>query len=75
MKQSIERFGEKLYKLRKKHGLTQQQLAQAIGLTAHGHISELESGKKKPTSEFVLSVAVLFNVTTDHLMRDELEIE
>ncbi len=75
MNTSMQRFGEKLQKLRKQHGMTLKELAQAVGLTAHGHISELESGKKKPTSEFVLKVAFLFNVTADQLMRDDLELE
>jgi transcriptional regulator with XRE-family HTH domain len=45
-----------------------------MGHTAHGHISELESGKKLPTVEFVLRLARVFNVTTDELLKDELEI-
>jgi transcriptional regulator with XRE-family HTH domain len=73
--QSIQRFGEKLRALRTHGGLTLKELAQALGLVAHGYISELESGKKVPTVEFVLKVADLFGVTTDQLLRDELELE
>jgi len=47
----------------------------ALGYTAHGHISEIESGKKKPTAEFALKVARLFNVTTDQLLKDELDLD
>jgi transcriptional regulator with XRE-family HTH domain len=43
-------------------------------LTAHGYISEIETGKKKPTAELVLKVARYFKVTTDDLLKDELEI-
>jgi transcriptional regulator with XRE-family HTH domain len=71
---SIHRFGEKLRTLRTRQGLTLQQLAYALGLTAHGYISELESGKKIPTAEVVLRVARLFNITTDELLKDELDI-
>lgn len=71
---SIQRFGEKLRTLRVRHGLTLKELANEFGLTAHGYISELESGKKVPTTEFVLNVARLFEVTTDELLRDELEL-
>jgi transcriptional regulator with XRE-family HTH domain len=72
--QSIQRFGEKLRTLRLRRGLTLTALAQAIGYAAHGYISELETGKKLPTVELVLGVARLFNVTTDVLLRDELEL-
>jgi transcriptional regulator with XRE-family HTH domain len=72
---SIQRFGEKLRTLRVQHDLTLKQLANELGLTAHGYISELEAGKKMPTAEFVLNVARLFDVTTDELLKDELELE
>jgi transcriptional regulator with XRE-family HTH domain len=55
--------------------LSMQRLAQLMGLTAHGYISELESGKKIPTVEFVLRLARLFDITTDELLKDELELE
>jgi len=71
---SIQRFGEKLRALRTQRGLTLKRLAAALGHTAHGHISQLERGKKIPTTEFVLSVAQLFGVTTDELLRDDLEL-
>ena len=71
---SIQRFGEKLRTLRVRHGMTLKELANELGLTAHGYISELEAGKKVPTAELVLNVARLFEVTTDELLRDELEL-
>ena len=75
MEQSISRFGEKLRTLRKQNGLTLQQLAEKLELSAHGYLSELENGKKIPTVEFTLKVARLFNVTTDELLKDEIELE
>jgi len=71
---SIKRFGEKLHTLRIQHDMTLKELALALGHTAHGHISELEAGKKMPTVEFALNVARLFNVTTDELLKDELDL-
>jgi transcriptional regulator with XRE-family HTH domain len=71
---SIERFGEKLHTLRVRHEMTLQVLANELGLTSHSYISELEAGKKIPTAEFVLNVARLFDVTTDELLKDELEL-
>jgi len=71
----MRRFGEKLRVLRTGRQITLKELASALGLTAHGYISEIESGKKKPTAEFVLKVALFFGVTTDQLLKDELNIE
>ena len=70
----MRRFGEKLHTLRTQHKMTLKQLAIALGLRAHGYISELETGKKKPTAELVLAVARLFKVTTDELLKDELDV-
>jgi len=72
---SIQRFGEKLHTLRIRHALTLKELANQLGHAAHGYISELESGKKLPSVELVLSIARLFNVTTDELLKDEVELE
>ncbi len=71
----MQKFGEKLQMLRTQHNLTLRALATQLDLRAHGYISELESGKKKPTAEFVLKVARLFDVTTDQLLKDELDLE
>ncbi|MCI0560666.1 MAG: helix-turn-helix domain-containing protein [Nitrososphaera sp.] len=70
----IQRFGEKLHLLRTRRGLTLKELAIALGYKAHGHISELEAGKKVPTVGFVISVARFFGVSTDELLMDELEL-
>ncbi len=69
------RFGERLHSLRLKGGMTLLELAASLGLSAHGYISELESGKKQPTIGLVLRVAELFDVSTDELLKDDLEIK
>ena len=71
----MEKFGEKLRALRLHSGFTLKQLATQLGLSSHGYISEMECGKKKPTADFIIAVAALFQVTTDELMKDELEID
>ena len=68
------RFGEKLRTLRRRKGLTLIQLTELLGYKAHGHLSEIESGKKLPTAGFTLKVARLFEVTTDVLLKDELDV-
>jgi transcriptional regulator with XRE-family HTH domain len=71
----MQRFGEKLHLLRTKKQMTLKELALALGHTAHGYISEIEAAKKKPTAELVLKVARFFDITTDQLMKDELEVD
>jgi transcriptional regulator with XRE-family HTH domain len=73
-KQKLQRFGEKLRSLRVSRGMTLSELAAELGHKTHSYLSELEAGKKIPTVEFVLNVAHLFGVTTDELLRDELEL-
>jgi transcriptional regulator with XRE-family HTH domain len=68
------RFGEKLRNLRTAHRMTLQQLAAELGYTTHAYISELESGKKVPTAALVLKAARRFGVSTDVLMKDELDL-
>lgn len=70
----MQRFGEKLRKLRKKRKLTLVSLANELGYTTHSYLSEVEAGKKIPTAQFVLKVARYFEVSTDQLMKDEEEI-
>ena len=70
----VSRFGEKLKSLRTRNGMTLREVAIALGHSAHGYISELEAGKKQPTIVLVLRVAELFDVTTDELLRDDIEL-
>jgi transcriptional regulator with XRE-family HTH domain len=71
----MQRFGEKLRTLRRQRGMTQRDLARALGYVTSGYISEVETDKKKPSLELVLKVAQLFHVTTDALTRDEVDLE
>ena len=71
----MKRFGEKLRTLRKRQGLTLRELTSALGLISYGYISEIENGKKKPPTELVIKVALFFNVSTDQLLMDNLELD
>lgn len=71
----MQRFGEKLRTLRKQRGMTINQLAQAIGHTTHSHVSELETGKRKPSLDLALRLARFFDVSLDQLVKDELELD
>lgn len=54
--------------------MTLKELAHALGHSSHSYLSELEAGKKIPTAELVLAVALRFHVSTDALLRDDMEI-
>lgn len=73
-KYKATRFGEKLRELRMTNKIPMTDLAAQLGYMSHGYISEIENGKKQPTVEFVLKVAHLFQVSTDQLLKDELEV-
>ena len=56
----IQRFGEKLRILRVRHGMTLRDLTRALGYVGSGYVSEVETGKRAPTAEFVLKVAATY---------------
>lgn len=68
----IMRLGEKVRLLRQHAGMTQTELAEQAGLSSKGYISDVESGKKIPPAERILKLAMIFHVTTDFLLRDDL---
>ena len=70
----MQRLGEKLRTLRKQHGLSLRELATTLEVNSYSHLSEIESGKSKPSVDLLLKMANYFNVMTDQLLRDELEV-
>jgi len=72
---SIQKFGVKLRVLRLARNITLKQMALALGLKTHGYLSEIESGKKKPTLDLALRVARFFEISTDSLLKDEIDLE
>jgi transcriptional regulator with XRE-family HTH domain len=71
----MERFGEKLRALRQRNELTLRRLAAILGHASHSYVTNLERGERKPSAEMAVKIADLFGVTTDQLLRDELEVE
>lgn len=47
-------------------------LAAQLGLTGHGYLSELETGKKVPSADLVIAIAALFAVSIDSLFSNPL---
>ena len=62
-------FGEKCQKLRKARGLTQEELAQQLGVSRQA-LSKWESDAVLPDTANVVKLCDLFGVATDYLLRD-----
>lgn len=60
-----------LRRLRKKAGLTQVQLAAAIGSASTGIVSMWESGVRSPRAEFLPKLAKVLGCTIDELYRGD----
>lgn len=71
----MQRFGEKLRTLRTRRGITLQELAHELGFNSHSYISAIEFGKKQPSVALVIKIANLFDVSTDQLLKDNLEVD
>ena len=65
---------EKIYELRKKNGLSQEALAESLGVSRQS-VSKWETGEATPEVSKLLSLSKLFGVTTDYLLNDEMEEE
>lgn len=62
-------FNEKLIELRKKAGLSQEDLAHKLGVSRQS-ISKWELGVCKPNIAKLQNIAILFNVSIDYLIND-----
>ena len=62
-------FSEKLKKLRRKNGITQEDLAKIIGLD-RSSIGKYESSNVLPSPDVLIKMAEIFNVSVDYLIRE-----
>lgn len=60
-------FGNVLKKLRLQERMTQQQLAQKLGITK-SVVSYYELQERYPSPEILIKLASIFHVTTDYLL-------
>ncbi len=64
---SIDRFAQRLKTLRKERGITQQQLADGVGISKGG-LSYYENAGRTPDISILERFADYFGVTTDYLL-------
>ena len=65
-------FSEKVMNLRKQKGWSQEELAEKLDISRQS-VSKWESGQSIPDIDRILALSKLFNVSTDYLLKDELE--
>lgn len=67
-------LADKIMELRKKNHWSQEELAEKLGVSRQA-ISKWESAQSTPDLKKILAMSELFEVSTDYLIKDELEIE
>ena len=65
-------LADKIVSLRKKAGWSQEELAEQLGVTRQS-VSKWEGAQSIPDMDKVVQMSRLFGVTTDYLLKDELE--
>ena len=67
-------LADKIIKLRKKNGWSQEELANKMNVSRQA-VSKWESAQTIPDLEKIVQLSSLFGVTTDYLLKDDMEDE
>ena len=67
-------LADKIIRLRKKNGWSQEELADKMNISRQA-VSKWESAQTIPDLEKILQLGSIFGVTTDYLLKDEIEEE
>lgn len=65
-------FSDKIITLRKKNGWSQEEFAERLGVTRQS-VSKWESGQSQPDISKIIQISDIFEVTTDYLLKDDLQ--
>ena len=63
-------ISDKILKLRKEKGLSQEALAEALGVSRQS-VSKWESGAALPDTYKIIARSELFGVSTDYILKDD----
>lgn len=66
--------GKQIQLLRQRHNLTQKELAEIIN-SSQNYLSDVETGKKRPSLDYYITIANYFKVSLDQLFADELNMK
>ena len=75
MKPAMPVYALNLKYLRKKHGMTQQEMAGLLGYRGKQGYNAIETGKAKPTIDILEKLADFFGVTIDQIVIQDLSQE
>lgn len=67
-------ISENLYYLRKRDGITQEELAEKLSVSRQS-VSKWETGEAYPETEKLITICEIFNVSLDDLMRGSINDE
>lgn len=65
-------FHEKLIKLRKSNGYTQEVLAEKLGVSRQA-VARWEAGETTPDMKMLLGICEIFSVSADYMIHDDYE--
>ena len=65
-------FADKLIDLRKKNGWSQEELAEKLNVSRQA-VSKWEGAQSVPDMSRIIQLSELFGVSTDYLLKDNLE--
>ena len=66
-----EALGKRIREARKQKSLTQQQLAEMLGIT-DVYVSEIERGNKMPSIPLFIAIVEVLDISADYLLRDNI---
>ena len=64
-------MGDRIKEIRKKRGLTQEQLAEKLDISVE-YVSQIERGLKMPSMQMFIKLVEVLNVSADYLLRDSI---
>ena len=66
---TLKNFGTVLRNTRREKGLSQEALAERLGMNSHSHICRLESGQMYPSLEMVFKIADALGIKAWELVK------
>lgn len=63
-------FGAVIRRIRLDRGLSQENLAELLGMETNAYISRLENGKKQPSLEMVYKISRALNVAAWEIVKE-----
>ena len=66
--------GRQIRLLRNQHDITQKDFAEKIN-SSQSYLSDVETGKKRPSLDYYITIANFFKVSLDYIFQDSLDMK